>query len=187
MSMENDVVLIYYEDKPMSFARIEEIRPDVKKNWYLVRLLFLQIPLQTVTWILRDIYIQGEEFTMGGKKIRLDKVVAPAEEIPEEAPAAPQQKKPKKTKAKPKATHPEGPRWSLWRTANPVKVKNNKGINPFQASSPWLPISSFPHPAAPISRPFTWTGSWTGSKKAGLRPSIRSTGKHRWFRQPLMR
>jgi hypothetical protein len=100
MSMENDVVLIYYEDKPMSFARIEEIRPDVKKNWYLVRLLFLQIPLQTVTWILRDIYIQGEEFTMGGEKIRLDKVVAPAEEIPEEAPAAPQQKKPKKTRAK---------------------------------------------------------------------------------------
>jgi hypothetical protein len=100
MTMENDVVLIYYEDKPMSFARIEEIRPDVKKNWYLVRLLFLQIPLQTVTWILRDIYIQGEEFTMGGKKIRLDKVVAPAEEIPEEPPAAPQQKKPKKTKTK---------------------------------------------------------------------------------------
>jgi hypothetical protein len=99
MSMENDVVLIYYEDKPMSFARIEEIRPDVKKNWYLVRLLFLQIPLQTVTWILRDIYIQGEEFTMGGKKIRLDKVVAPAEEIPEEAPAAPK-KKPKKNRTK---------------------------------------------------------------------------------------
>lgn len=100
MTMENDVVLIYYEDKPMSFARIEEIRPDVKKNWYLVRLLFLQIPLQTVTWILRDIYIQGEEFTMGGKKIRLDKVVAPAEEIPEEAQPGPRQKKLKKTAPK---------------------------------------------------------------------------------------
>jgi hypothetical protein len=108
MTMENDIVLIYYEDKPMSFARIEEIRADVKKNWYLVRLLFLQIPLQTVTWILRDIYIQGEEFTMGGKKIRLDKVVAPAEEIPEEAPAAPRQKKSKKSAAKTDGPDPGG-------------------------------------------------------------------------------
>ena len=96
MTMENELVLIYFENQPVTFARIEEIRPDVKKNWYLVRLLFLQIPLQTVTWILRDAYIQGEEFTMGGKKIRMEKVVAPKEEIPEEEPEAPQQKKSKK-------------------------------------------------------------------------------------------
>jgi hypothetical protein len=100
MTMENDLVLIYFENQPLTFARIEDIRPDVKKNWYLVQLLFLQIPLQTVTWILRDVYIQGEEFTMDGKKMRLEKVVAPREEIPEETPAGRHQKKPKKTKAK---------------------------------------------------------------------------------------
>ena len=100
MTMENDLVLIYLENQPVTFARIEEIRPDVKKNWYLVRLLFLHIPLQTVTWILRDVYIQGEEFTMGGKKMRLEKVVAPKEDIPEEEPDVSVPKKSKKTARK---------------------------------------------------------------------------------------
>lgn len=77
MATENDIVLIYYEDQPLSFARIEEILPDSKPNWYHVRLLLLQIPLQVVTWILRDAYINGEEFTMDAKRMRLEKVVAP--------------------------------------------------------------------------------------------------------------
>jgi hypothetical protein len=73
----NDIVLIYMEDKPQAFARIEAIEPDIKRGWYHVRLLFLQIPLTIVTWILRDVYINGETFTMDGKPIRLEKVVAP--------------------------------------------------------------------------------------------------------------
>jgi hypothetical protein len=73
----NDVVLIYMEDKPQAFARIEAIEPDIKRGWYHVRLLFLQIPLAIVTWILRDVYINGDTFTMDGKPIRLEKVVAP--------------------------------------------------------------------------------------------------------------
>jgi hypothetical protein len=77
MAKENDVVLIYIEDHPILFARIEEISPDVKKDWYHVKLLMLQVPLQAATWILRDIYIQGQEFTMGGKKVRLEPVVCP--------------------------------------------------------------------------------------------------------------
>jgi hypothetical protein len=77
MTTEKDVVLIYFEDRPISFARIEDISPDAKKDWYHVKLLLLQVPLQVVTWILRDNYISGEEFTMEGKKIRLEKVVCP--------------------------------------------------------------------------------------------------------------
>ncbi len=80
MAQENEIVLIYYEEQPISFARIESISPDVKKDWYHVKLLLLQIPLQTVTWILRDVYIDGEEFTMGGKRMRLEKIEAPPEE-----------------------------------------------------------------------------------------------------------
>jgi hypothetical protein len=80
MARENDVVLIYFEDKPLSFARIERILPDSKPNWYHVNLLLLQMPLQVVTWILRDAYINGEEFTMNGKRMRLEAVVAPAKE-----------------------------------------------------------------------------------------------------------
>ena len=84
MTTENDVVLIYFEDRPISFARIEDISPDVKKDWYHVKLLLLQVPLQVVTWILRDIYINGGEFTMEGKKIRLEKVVCPKAMAPPE-------------------------------------------------------------------------------------------------------
>lgn len=75
--MENDIVLIYYEDAPMGFARIESIVADHKPDWYHVKLLLLQIPLQTVTWILREGYINGGEFTMGGNRMRLEKVVCP--------------------------------------------------------------------------------------------------------------
>lgn len=77
MTQENDIILIYFEDKPLMFARIEEILPDSKPDWYHVRLLILQMPLQVVTWILRDAYIDGIEFTMNGHKMRLEKVICP--------------------------------------------------------------------------------------------------------------
>ena len=84
MAAENDIVLIYFEDQPLSFARIEAILPDSKPDWYHVKLLMLQLPLQVVTWILRDRYIMGDEFTMNGKRMRLEKVVCP-DALPEEA------------------------------------------------------------------------------------------------------
>jgi len=82
MAQENDIVLIYIEDKPLAFARIESILSDAKPDWYHVKLLFLQVPLQVVTWILRDTYINGETFTMGGKKMRMEKVVCPRDDQP---------------------------------------------------------------------------------------------------------
>ena len=77
MAKENDIVLIYLEDKPLAFARIEDILADSKPDWYHVKLLILQIPVQVVTWILKDIYINGREFTMNGKKMRLEEVIVP--------------------------------------------------------------------------------------------------------------
>jgi len=76
MAQENDVVLIYFEDNPLVFARIEQILPDIKPDWYHVELLLLQIPLQSVTWLIRDVYINGEEFTMDGKKFRIEPVTS---------------------------------------------------------------------------------------------------------------
>ncbi len=84
MTTENDLVLIYFDDKPLSFARIEDILPDSKPDWYHVKLLLLQIPPRIVTWILRDIYINGSEFTMNGKRLRLEKVAVPEEPQSEE-------------------------------------------------------------------------------------------------------
>ena len=77
MTTENDIVLIHFEDQPLGFARIEQILPDHKPDWYHVKLLMLQIPLQVVSWILRDRYISGDEFTMNGKRMRLERVVSP--------------------------------------------------------------------------------------------------------------
>lgn len=81
MATINDIVLIYMEENPLAFARIESIDPDHKHGWFHVKLLMLQIPLQVVTWILRDAYIDGEIFTMGGKEMRLEKVECPQEAI----------------------------------------------------------------------------------------------------------
>ena len=80
MATMNDVVLIYFEDKPLIFARIEDISPDVKKDWYLVKLLILQVPLQAVTWILKEAYINGDEFTMNEKRMRLEKIECPEDQ-----------------------------------------------------------------------------------------------------------
>jgi hypothetical protein len=82
MTGENDIVLIHFEDKPLVFARIEEITEDYKPGWNHVKLLLLQVPLQSVTWILRNAYIDGDPFTMDGKKVRLEKIICP--EDPEE-------------------------------------------------------------------------------------------------------
>ncbi len=79
MATINDVVLIYLEDAPMAFARVESILPDSKKGWFQIKLLMLQIPLQTVTWILKDAYINGEDFQMNGKRMRLETIHAPKE------------------------------------------------------------------------------------------------------------
>ncbi|MDD2390917.1 MAG: hypothetical protein PHP23_14460 [Desulfobacterales bacterium] len=77
MPLEQDIVLIYFEGKPFLFARIEGISPDIKRDWYNIRLLILQVPLQVVTWTLKKAYINGEEFTMGGNKMRIEKVLVP--------------------------------------------------------------------------------------------------------------
>lgn len=87
MAKENDVVLIHFEDQPLSFARIEQILPDNKPDWYHVKLLMLQVPLQVVTWILRDRYILGDEFTMNGKLMRLETVVCPEATVEEKDPS----------------------------------------------------------------------------------------------------
>jgi len=84
MATTNDLILIYFEDLPLSFARVEEILPDAKPDWYHLKLLMLQIPPRFVTWILRDVYINGAEFTMDGKRMRLEKVIVPEEPQPSE-------------------------------------------------------------------------------------------------------
>jgi hypothetical protein len=81
MRKVGELVLIHYEDKPALYARIEAIELDVKKDWYRVTLLLLSIPSQTVTWILREEYIDGETFTMGGHAMRMAEVQGVPQEV----------------------------------------------------------------------------------------------------------
>jgi hypothetical protein len=80
MTAEGDLVLVHMDNKPAFFARIELIEADVKPEWFQVKMLVLQLPLMVITWILRSVYIDGQEFTMGGRPVRLEKVVAPEDE-----------------------------------------------------------------------------------------------------------
>jgi hypothetical protein len=80
MSTTNDLVLVHVENKPGFYARIEEINPDIKPNWWQVRLLVLTFPLQVFTWILDEHQLDGADFTMGGTPLRLEHVVSPVEE-----------------------------------------------------------------------------------------------------------
>lgn len=84
-----DIVLIHVNGKPAFFARLEAIDPDVKPQWWQVKLLVLQVPLKTITWILREPYWNGDEFTMGGTPIVIEKVVAPELESDEEESSPP--------------------------------------------------------------------------------------------------
>jgi hypothetical protein len=74
MNIEGDLVLVYFKDEPGVYARIERIEPDIKKDWYQVTLFLLTIPHQVITWILREEYINGEVFTMGGNSMRFEKI-----------------------------------------------------------------------------------------------------------------
>jgi hypothetical protein len=93
MAAVNDIVLIHLEGAPVSFARVENILPDAKKDWYHIKLLMLQIPLQTITWILKDDYINGDEFHMNGQKMKIEKVECPKEDLPLTKPVSSPDKK----------------------------------------------------------------------------------------------
>src|SRR4030042_1511026 len=77
MAAINALVLVYLDRKPGFYARINDINPDVKRGWYQVELLALTVPPQTLVWILEETHLQGEEFTMGGRPMKLEDVPPP--------------------------------------------------------------------------------------------------------------
>jgi hypothetical protein len=110
MSKEGDLVLVHVEDSPAFFARIECIDADVKTDWYRVTLLVLQVPVVEVTWILKQEYIDGSSFTMGGKNVLMERVVAPSKQPPPEK----KQKEETDTRQKPGAEADTGKVISLF-------------------------------------------------------------------------
>jgi len=86
MATINDLVLVHLDRKPGFYARINDINPDVKRGWYQVELLALTLPTQNLVWILEDTHLQGEEFTMGGRPVRLELIPPKPQPEPEISP-----------------------------------------------------------------------------------------------------
>ena len=84
--VEKDVFLVHVEEKPAFFAQVEYVVPDIKKGWWQVHFVILTVPLSTATWILDDNQIRGEDFTMKGVPMRIEKIVAPEEDDQIESP-----------------------------------------------------------------------------------------------------
>ncbi|PLX42207.1 MAG: hypothetical protein C0609_10270 [Deltaproteobacteria bacterium] len=82
-----DVISVYIDGNLAFYARVEEILPDVKKGWLRMRFFVLNPALeeQELTWILEPAQIDGEEFTMGGTPIRIERLPDPTSALPEEA------------------------------------------------------------------------------------------------------
>ena len=77
MATINDLILVHVDNKPGFYARIDDISPDVKKGWWVVKLLVLSFPLQVYTWILDESQIDGASFTMGGTPLTIEKIISP--------------------------------------------------------------------------------------------------------------
>ena len=86
MATINDLVLVHLDRKPAFYARLNDVSPDVKRGWYQVELLVLSLPPQTMVWILEEAQINGEEFTMGGRPVRLELLPPKPQPEPETSP-----------------------------------------------------------------------------------------------------
>jgi hypothetical protein len=69
-----DLLMIYGERTPLGFARVEDISPDLKPGWWRITLMLLHVPIQYITWILREEYIDGEFFSIEGRRMRLQRL-----------------------------------------------------------------------------------------------------------------
>jgi len=79
MFVEGQVVLVYVEEEPGFFARVEHVQPDQKKGWWQLTFLMLAVPLKTMSWILDEEQMRGQPFTMNGVSMQIKQVEAPEE------------------------------------------------------------------------------------------------------------
>ncbi|HEY9074764.1 MAG TPA: hypothetical protein VIN67_11590 [Desulfobaccales bacterium] len=86
MATINDLVLVHFDRKPGFYARVNDVSPDVKRGWYQVELLVLSLPPQSIVWILEEAQINGEEFTMGGRPVKLELIPPKPQPEPETGP-----------------------------------------------------------------------------------------------------
>jgi len=74
MFRPGEVLLVYFQQQPSFFMRVEKVEADAKKHWWRLHFITLTIPIEPVTWILDDDQMRGEGFTMDGHPIHLERV-----------------------------------------------------------------------------------------------------------------
>ena len=83
MFQRGEVLLVYMNNEPTFFARVESISPDRKKDWWQLNLLILAQPLKTMTWTLDSDQMRGQTFTIKGVPVEIRRVRAPESDEPE--------------------------------------------------------------------------------------------------------
>lgn len=68
---ENDVCILYVNDLPQGFIRIESIEPDSKPGWYSVQFIELMFPIQVIKWKIDEEHLKGADINMKGFKFNL--------------------------------------------------------------------------------------------------------------------
>jgi hypothetical protein len=62
-----DILLVGTPDG-IYYATVHDIKPDIKKNWYIVRFTLLVLPPVELTWTLREPQMCGEIFTINDEE-----------------------------------------------------------------------------------------------------------------------
>jgi len=76
-----EIVLIHIGEKAAVYARVEAIETDIKPGWYQLNLLLLTWPQQSVNWILREEYMDGETFTIDNIPVQIIPLAPPGHYI----------------------------------------------------------------------------------------------------------
>lgn len=85
-----DIFLCFVDNSPAFYARVNEIAYDSKPGWYEFLFSQLGMPVQHIAWKLQGQQINGDQFTMGGKPIKIQKVDFPlVREVKQEKPKGP--------------------------------------------------------------------------------------------------
>ena len=71
---EGEVLLVFFQDEPAFFIRVENILADKKKGWWHTQFITLTLPINEMSWILSDDHIRGSEFKMQNNPVRLKRI-----------------------------------------------------------------------------------------------------------------
>jgi len=74
MFQSSEVLMVYFQQQPSFFMRVERVDADLKKGWWRLHFITLTIPIEAVTWILDEVQMRDEGFTMDGQPVRLERV-----------------------------------------------------------------------------------------------------------------